>query len=787
LQNQTWSAFEKVMAAKVQGSWNLHQLTQALPLDFFVGFSSIASLTGSPGQGNYAAANAFLDALAHYRQRQGHAGLSLNWGPWAAGMAARLVDAKQRFAASGLRLVPPDTGLTLLHAALQQSAPQVGIIGVDWPRFLQQQPAAHRSFWADYADTVPSAAEVEAIAIAAPQAVGSAFLQSLAEQGESDRPSHLRHHIQAQLAKVMGFGEASAIDPHENFGDLGMDSLMAVELNNRLQTSLGCPVSQGLLFDYPTVEALSTYLLDHVLKLDVLKLDVLKLDVLKLDVLRLDVLQLEAIAPAPIQPAAIAQALPSAPAAPAPSRPDPAARSTVVEPPGISPLVDRPDTSVTRPTSGFSTALTNAAQDADLGSIAPPPLPTPPDLSDLPAEYYQLQRLPEYVSLRQDLDRVERLGNPFFDVHDGIIRDTSSIHGQTVINYSSYNYLGFSGDPAVSGAAVAAIAQYGTSVSASRVVSGERPIHLELERAIANFLGTEDCIVYIGGHATNVSTIGHLMGAQDLILCDAYSHNSIREGCKMSGATVLEFPHNDVAALAQMLHAHRRQYQKVLIAIEGVYSTDGDIAPLAEIVALKHTYKTLLLVDEAHSIGVLGATGRGIGEATGVAPTDVDLWMGTLSKSFASCGGYIAGCKAVVEYLKYTAPGFVFSVGMTPANAGAALAALQRLQQEPERVATLNARSQLFLQLAKQRGFNTGTSDGTPIIPIIVGEPNRAVYFTQVLLERGINARPMVYPSVPFNAARLRFFLTSLHSEAQIYHTLDVLADVWPHIQTAAL
>ncbi|NJO95086.1 MAG: aminotransferase class I/II-fold pyridoxal phosphate-dependent enzyme [Pleurocapsa sp. CRU_1_2] len=390
-------------------------------------------------------------------------------------------------------------------------------------------------------------------------------------------------------------------------------------------------------------------------------------------------------------------------------------------------------------------------------------------------EYSQFKLTPEYINLKKDLQRVEKLGNPFFSLHQGIAQDTIQTGDRTLINYSSYNYLGMSGDPTVIAATQKAIAEYGTSVSASRVLSGERPIHLELEQEIADLIGTEAAIIYVGGHATNVSTIGHLFGKQDLIICDALSHNSIREGCNLSGATIIDFPHNDCQALAEILNRERTKYQKVLIAIEGIYSTDGDLAPLPEIVALKRHYQTFLLVDEAHSIGVLGLSGGGIREHYNLQPTDVDLWMGTLSKSFASCGGYIAGSSELIEYLKYTAPGFVFSVGMSPANTAAALAAIRLLKSEPERAIKLQTRAKFCLDLAKNKGLNTGYSADSPVIPIIVGEPHKAVRLSQLLNQAGINVNPMVYPSVPYNAARLRFFITCLHTEAQIQQTIEAV------------
>ena len=306
-------------------------------------------------------------------------------------------------------------------------------------------------------------------------------------------------------------------------------------------------------------------------------------------------------------------------------------------------------------------------------------------------------------------------------------------------------------------------------------MSGERPLHRELETAIANFIGTEDAIIYVGGHATNVSTIGHLFNDKDLIICDALSHNSIKEGCKLSGATIIDFPHNDVVALEQILIEKREQYQKVLITVEGIYSTDGDLAPVPEIVQLKQHYQTFLLVDEAHSIGVLGISGGGVREHFNLQPNDVDLWMGTLSKSFASCGGYIAGSAELIQYLKYTAPGFIFSVGMSPPNTAAALAAIELLQAEPQRAIKLQSRAKYCLNLARSKGLNTGYSADSPVIPIIVGEPHKAVTLSQKLISQGINVGPMVYPSVPYDSSRLRFFITCLHTEEQIDLTIDIV------------
>ncbi len=394
--------------------------------------------------------------------------------------------------------------------------------------------------------------------------------------------------------------------------------------------------------------------------------------------------------------------------------------------------------------------------------------------------FLNVEDFPEYRSFFGQFDQMEKYGlrNPFFHVNEGIVGNTVTIGGNDLISFAGYNYLGLSGDPRVSQKAQNAIDTYGTSVSASRPVSGEKPLHQELERNLASFLGTEDCIAYVGGHATNVTTIGHLFRPKDLIIYDEYSHNSILQGIALSGAQKAMFPHNDWQACAKILQELRKTAERTLIAIEGVYSMDGDIADLPSFIELKKEFSAWLMVDEAHSLGVLGKTGRGISEHFNVNRNDVDIWMGTLSKSLASCGGYIAGKTELVRYLKYTSPGFLYSVGMTPANAAAANEALHILLKEPDRVEKLRANADLFLNLARKNGLNTGLSSGTSVIPVIIGDSVRSVRIAGELFSRGINVQPIMYPAVSEDSSRLRFFITSLHTRDQIEHTVQVTSEV---------
>ena len=399
--------------------------------------------------------------------------------------------------------------------------------------------------------------------------------------------------------------------------------------------------------------------------------------------------------------------------------------------------------------------------------------------AEIPEQFYRFDLHPGYQQLRIIADGAAQLGisSPFFKHHEGLAGGRTRIAGHEYLNFSSYNYLGLSGHLYVSAAAKNAIDRYGTSVSASRAVSGERPLHRELETAIAGAYGVEDAVVFVSGHATNVTAIGYLFGPRDLVLHDELIHNSTLQGIQLSGARRLPFPHNDWAALDALLNQQRREFERVLIVVEGIYSMDGDFPELPRFVDIKHRHRAFLMVDEAHSFGVMGPSGLGIREHFSLSGADVDIWMGTLSKSLAGCGGYIAGSAALVENLKFLAPGFLYSVGMAPPLAASALAALEHLQRDPARVETLQKRGALFLRLAREAGINTGTSAGISVIPAIVGSSTRAARLSTALFERGINVQPIFYPAVPERLARLRFFMCCEHSEADIRNTVDALAE----------
>ncbi len=396
---------------------------------------------------------------------------------------------------------------------------------------------------------------------------------------------------------------------------------------------------------------------------------------------------------------------------------------------------------------------------------------------DDPRDFSTLPGLRDFSLMREAMESLD-IPSPFHIAHEARAGARSRIDGREMINFSSYDYLGLNGDPRVAAAAHAAIDHYGVSASASRIVSGERPVHAALEAALAAHHGAEAALAFVSGHATNVTVIGHLMGPRDVILHDAAIHNSCLEGARLSGARRIPFAHNDVAAAESALAEARRGGERALILIEGHYSMDGDVPDLARFIALARRHDAWLLVDEAHSLGVLGHKGGGIAEAQGIDPTEVDLWMGTLSKTLASCGGYIAANARLVDWLRHTAPGYVYSVGIAPALAAAAVEALAILRAEPQRVARLAENGRLFRDLLRQRGFDTGTSGGHAIVPVLTRSSIRAGRLSAAMAGAGVNVQPIIFPAVPEQSARLRFFLSASHTPEDLHAAAEALVAV---------
>jgi 8-amino-7-oxononanoate synthase len=362
--------------------------------------------------------------------------------------------------------------------------------------------------------------------------------------------------------------------------------------------------------------------------------------------------------------------------------------------------------------------------------------------------------------------------------HAGASDATVELDGRRVINFSSYNYLALANDPRVKAAAKQAIDDCGTSTGSGRSITGEVSVHQEFEREISDVLGTEDAVVSVGGYSTNAFAIGYICRPQDMIIYDELIHNSALSGCKLAGSRRFSFPHNDYDALEKLLVEHRHKYERVLILVEGVYSMDGDIPDVPRIIEIKNRHNALLMVDEAHSMGIIGPNGLGVTDYFNISGKEIDILYGSMSKAFGTCGGYVAGSKALIAMLKYYAPGvLLYGAAPTPANTAAGLATLRIMRQEPERARRVQANAAYFIAKAKSVGLNTYNSKDSGVVPIMLRDSELALWMSIQLFDRRICTFPMLYPIVPRDKSRLRFFINTNHTKEQIDYTIDCLVE----------
>jgi 8-amino-7-oxononanoate synthase len=348
------------------------------------------------------------------------------------------------------------------------------------------------------------------------------------------------------------------------------------------------------------------------------------------------------------------------------------------------------------------------------------------------------------------------------------------VGGQELLLVSAYDYLGLIGHPAIEQAAIEAVRQFGTGTGGVRLLTGTTELHRRLEQEIAAFTGTEAAVTVSSGYLANVGLIPAIVGRANRILLDARAHRSLVDGCRVAGIPYHFFAHNDPAALEEKLaegHGAR-----TLIAVEGIYSMDGDICPLPEIVDIKNRFGSALLVDEAHSFGVLGDTGRGVDEHFGIPAGEIDFRTGSLSKAVPSNGGFIAASAAAILYLQHEAAPYVFSSALCPAATASALAALEVIRAEPERGAAARRNAALLRDGLKELGFDTGAS-ASPIVPVHFGDDLTAWRAARHLLDAGIWATAVVAPAVPRGAARLRLCATAGHSADDMAELLRAFAD----------
>jgi len=341
--------------------------------------------------------------------------------------------------------------------------------------------------------------------------------------------------------------------------------------------------------------------------------------------------------------------------------------------------------------------------------------------------------------------------------------------GQGVLNFGSNDYLGLAGDDRLVQAAIAATQAYGTGSTGSRLVSGHRALHDQLEQAITDLKQTEAALVFSSGYLANLGTVSALVGKRDLILSDQYNHSSLKQGAVLSGATVLDYAHCDVVQLRQLLEQHRDRHRRCLLLTDSVFSMDGDLCPLPELLALAETFDAMLLVDEAHATGVLGATGAGCVEHFGCTGRAI-VQVGTLSKALGSLGGYVAGSATLINYLQNRASGFIYTTGLSPADTAAALAAVAIVQQDPDRRAQLWQNvaqlKQALQPLSQQLAATTNTAitllpSASPILCLQVASPAIVLHLGKLLRQAGIFAPAIRPPTVP--TSRLRLTLMATH------------------------
>ncbi|MHB1319695.1 MAG: aminotransferase class I/II-fold pyridoxal phosphate-dependent enzyme [Anaerolineae bacterium] len=343
-----------------------------------------------------------------------------------------------------------------------------------------------------------------------------------------------------------------------------------------------------------------------------------------------------------------------------------------------------------------------------------------------------------------------------------------------LIMIGSNNYLGLTVHPKVRQAAMDAISVYGTSCTGSRFLNGTLELHLELERRLADWVGVERALVFSTGYQVNVGTISALVGRDDFVITDKDDHASIIDGCRLSYGTMKRFPHNDLDALDRVL-ASLPESSGRLVIVDGVFSMGGDIAPLPDLVRVCRRHEARLMVDDAHAMGVLGR-GRGTAAEFGLAE-GVDLTMGTFSKSFASLGGFIAGDNDVIDYIQHHARSLIFSASIPPANAAAAMAALEIMRDEPERVQRLIDIGAFMRSRYRELGFNIGASE-TPIIPIIIGDDTRTLLFWKALFDAGVYTNPVLSPGVPQGMQLLRTSYMATHTDEQLEKVLSTFKSV---------
>jgi glycine C-acetyltransferase len=377
-------------------------------------------------------------------------------------------------------------------------------------------------------------------------------------------------------------------------------------------------------------------------------------------------------------------------------------------------------------------------------------------------------------AITERLDHLNEAGLYFYNQPVTELRGGARVlvNGRDMGMYASYSYLGLIGHPRINKAAKEAIDRFGTGTHGVRMLAGTLDLHRELEETIADFKGTEAAVTYTSGYVTNLTVVSSLLGRGGYVISDKLNHASIVDGCLMSGAKFLRFRHNDMGDLEARLKNIPEEATKLVVA-DAVFSMDGDVIDFPKIVELSRKYNAWLMIDEAHSVGVLGKTGRGIEEHFGMEGT-IDIKMGTLSKTIPSVGGYIAGKKELIEFLSHASRAYIFSAALPPAQAAAANESFKVILDEPWRIEKLKANTEQFISGIQERGFDT-METSTAIVPVLCGDDERAFALTRAAQHHDVFVLPVVSPAVPPGLARLRATVTAAHEAEEIEYAMDVI------------
>lgn len=386
------------------------------------------------------------------------------------------------------------------------------------------------------------------------------------------------------------------------------------------------------------------------------------------------------------------------------------------------------------------------------------------------------KRIKDLLAREKNLERFNL--NTYMLPIEGPTGRTVTLKGEEYIMLGSYSYLGLISHPEIIKTAHETLDKYGSGAGGVRLLTGTTDLHKKLEGKIANFKQTEDAIIYSSGYVTNMTLISTLLGKEDLVIIDKYDHQSIYDGCILSKAEWKRFNHNDLGDLERILEEHRGNYHRVLIVVDGVYSMDGDIAPMPEIIEIAKQYDSFTMVDEAHGLGAIGPNGKGIDDYYNLKPGSIDIMMGTLSKAIPSVGGYIAGNKKMITFLRYTSNAFIFSAALPPVMTAVALKAFEIIENDKDRIAALQKNISTFITRAKEMGFDTLKSKDTPIVPVIIGDDIKTFRFAKKMKNEKVLVPPIVYPAVPREGGRLRCCVMATHTEDDMEKILNAIEKV---------